>query len=294
MEILTSPEYIFLRRVFLLSAIASIPFGIIGTFVVVRRISYLAGAISHCAFGGIGFGLWLSKVILAGSFGMAFLIPDAGVRQMLSRYIDPVIMAILVAVAASLLVGFIRLKAGEREDTLIGILWSLGMAIGLLFIDKIPGYTTSVTSYLFGDVLLISKSDVMMTGILATCIFILCLFCFKPLKAICFDEEYARLRNIFVPFYFQLLLALVAITVVLMLRVVGMVLVIALLTIPAATAGHLTKRLLPMMLLAILFCFLGSWIGIYLSYWFNLPTGPVIIVTIVLIYLLVLLFFHKR
>ncbi|MDO5567160.1 MAG: metal ABC transporter permease, partial [Planctomycetia bacterium] len=147
-DILTLPAYEFLRNAFILSALASISFGLIGVFVVVRRIGYLAGAISHCAFGGVGLGLWLKKIILVGGFGLLGNLGNQSLKN-LSDLIDPTWTAVAAAVFAALLIGVIRRVFAEREDTLIGIVWSVGMAIGLLFLDKTPGYasSSSVSSY---------------------------------------------------------------------------------------------------------------------------------------------------
>ncbi|MDO5580092.1 MAG: metal ABC transporter permease [Planctomycetia bacterium] len=281
-----SPEYGFLRLAFLLSAIASISFGLIGSFVVVRRIGYLAGAISHCAFGGIGFGLWLKQTIAAGGLGIYFFCKDPERLESWGESIDPVIAATFAAVFAAFIIGLVRKIGTEREDTLIGILWSVGMAIGLLFLDRTAGYL-SVTSYLFGDITFVSWNDIRTVALLAALVLVLTILFFKKLEAVCFDEEFARLRNISVEFYFQMLLILTALTVVLMLRVVGMVLVIALLTIPAATASLLTKKLGSMIFLSIFFCFLGSWTGIYLSLLLNFSSGPMIIAVVAAVYFLV-------
>ncbi len=283
-DILTQPQFSFLRSAFLLSAAASIAFGFIGTFVVVRRIGYLAGAISHCAFGGIGFGIWLKQIIAAGALGSISFISDLRTAETLSEKIDPVIVAVFAAVLASFLIGIIKDHTGEREDTLIGLLWSVGMALGLLFLDKTTGYSSSVSSYLFGDAGLVSSNDLKTVAILSVCVLLICTCFFKQLETICFDEEFARLENLNVKFYFQLLLILTAVTVVLMLRVVGILLVIALLTLPPAAAGQLTKRLGPMIGLAVLFCFIGSWLGIYLSFILDFSVGPMIIIIIALLY----------
>ncbi|MGL6225156.1 MAG: metal ABC transporter permease [Thermoguttaceae bacterium] len=275
-NIIYSPDYAFIRTAFLLCAIASLSFGIIGSFVVVRRIGYIAGAVSHCAFGGIGIGLYLREAITAGFWGFTLFTPFA-------TWIDPIIVAVLVAIGCALLIGFVQIYGKEREDTVIGAIWSVGMAVGLLFLDKTPGYH-SISSYLFGDVLLVADSDLRLVlglGILVLCIVTLC---FRRFEAICFDEEFARLRGIQTTFYFQLLLVLIAITVVFMVRVVGIILVIAMLTLPAATAGRLTQRLLPMSFLAVLICLVSSWIGLYLSILCNFSAGPMIVLVAALFY----------
>lgn len=288
-EFLTLPQYGFLRSAFALCAMASVAFGLIGTFVVTRRIGYLAGAISHCAFGGVGVGLWLKEAIAAGFFGFFALCAadggDAELARRCANWVDPVGVATLAAVGAALCIGVIQKYVGEREDTVIGMLWTVGMAVGLLFLDRTPGnVSSSITGYLFGDILLISNTDLCSVAALSGCVCVVCLFFFRQLQAICFDEEFARMRGLPVDRYFRLLLTLVALTVVLMLRVVGMVLVIALLTIPAACASRITQRLGPMIIYSVVFCFAGSWIGLALSYALNFSAGPTIILVVAALY----------
>ncbi len=279
-NIFYSPDYAFVRTAFLMSALASLSFGVIGTFVVVRRIGYIAGAIAHCAFGGIGIGLFLREAIGLGWFGLAVLAPFA-------PWVDPIGVAVLVAIGCALLIGAVQMYGKEREDTIIGAIWSVGMAVGLLFLDKTPGYH-SVSSYLFGDVLFISRTDLLLVAGLGVLVLAVVAVFFQRFEAICFDEEFARLRGLRTGFYFQLLLVLIAITVVLMVRVVGIILVIAMLTLPAATAGRLTKRLLPMSVLAVVLCFLCSWVGLYLSIAFNFSAGPMMIFVSAIVYAAVL------
>lgn len=299
-DFLTLPEFGFLRTALLFTAAASVTFGLIGTFVVVRRIGYLAGAISHCAFGGIGIGFWLKEAAASGvcGFGTAAAL-FAGKEEKsafltnLSAHIDPVATAIVIAVASALLIGAIQKFAKEREDALIGLLWTLGMAVGLLFLDKTKRYV-AVSDYLLGDVLLISESDIITVSVLGGIVIGLSLLFFKRLEAVCFDEEFARLRGINVDFYLGLLLFLTAVTVVLTIRIVGMVLVIALLTIPASIASRLTKRLGPTILYAIFFSFIGCWLGIGLSYALNFSAGPMIVVVVSVLYFFALFLTGKR
>ena len=271
LEILQLP---FMQRAFLVGAIAAIPFGLIGTFVVVRRIGYLAGAIAHCAFGGIGIGLYLQH-ILAGT--------------LLAAFCPPIGVAVLVAILSALLIGVIRIKAGEREDTIIGAVWAIGMAVGLLLFEMTPG-NTNIANFLFGNILLISRTDILLVSILSTVVLLLVFLFFKRLEAVCFDEEFARLRGIPTSFYFQLLLVLTAITVVLLVRIVGIVLVIAMLTLPAATACRLARRLLPICLLSVFLGFISTWLGLILSAATDLTAGPTIVITASLFYLISLLF----
>ena len=270
-NILFSPDYAFARTAFFVSALASVSFGVIGTFVVVRRIGYIAGAVSHCAFGGIGIGLFLRQVAAPG---------------ILTAWIDPIFVAVLVSIGCALIIGAFQLYGKEREDTIIGAIWAIGMAVGLLCLDKTEGYH-SISSYLFGDILFISRRDIFFVAGLGLLVVGVVALCFQRFAAICFDEEFARLRGIRTGFYFQLLLVLTAITVVLMVQIVGIILVIAMLTLPAATAGHLTKRLFPMAVWAVFFCFLCSWGGLYLSIVYNFSAGPMMILVSAIVYAVV-------
>jgi len=267
-NLLFSPEYAFARTAFFVSALASVSFGVIGTFVVVRRIGYIAGAVAHCAFGGIGIGLFLRQVAASG---------------VLANWIDPIFVAVLVSVGCALIIGAFQLYGKEREDTIIGAIWAVGMAVGLLCLDKTEGYH-SISSYLFGDILFISLRDIYFVAGLGILVLGVVTLCFQRFAAVCFDEEFTRLRGIRTGFYFQLLLVLTAITVVLMIQIVGIILVIAMLTLPAATAGHLTRRLFPMAVLAVIFCFFCSWVGLYLSIVYNFSTGPMMILVSAVLY----------
>jgi zinc transport system permease protein len=183
----------------------------------------------------------------------------------------------------------VQLRAKEREDSVIGAIWAVGMAIGLLFLNATPGNQTQVTSFLFGDILLISDFYVLLTGLLGLVVLFVTIVYFKRLEAVCFDEEYLRLRGLNAAFYFQLMLVLVAVTVVLMIQLVGIILVIALLTLPAATAARLTSRLFPMTCVATVLCLLFTWSGLLISTIFDLASGPVIILVAGVGYVLVLL-----
>ncbi len=265
---LSDPDNEFLRLAIYVATLASVSFGIIGTYVITRRISYLAGAISHCVFGGIGAGLYLQKKV-----GLVWFEPMYG--------------AVAAAILAALIIGIVSLYANQREDTVIGALWATGMAIGLLFIDLTPGYF-DMASYLFGDILLISRSDLLMVLCLDIVVATVSIYFYNKFLAVCFDDEFARLRGINVGLFYILLLCLTALTIVLLVRVVGIIMVIALLTIPAAVAGQFAKRLWQMMLLAVFFCMAFSWTGLALSYSYKLSSGPVIILIAGLTYMVIL------
>ena len=262
-----------MQKAFLVSAIAAIPFGLIGTFVVVRRIGYLASAIAHCALGGIGVGLYLQYLLAVTVF---------------AAYIPPMFVAFIVTILSAILIGIIQIKAKEREDTIISVVWVTVMACGIILLDKTPG-SGNIASYLFGDILLITNGDVMFVVGLSVTVLILVLTFFKRLEATCFDPEFTQIRGVPTAFYFLLLLILTAMTVVMLVQVVGVILVVAMLTLPAATACRWATRLMPIGLLAILFGFLASWSGLLLSVWLHCPTGPMIILVAAAFYLVSLL-----
>jgi len=262
------PDNRFLVYALGMGGLASIAFGIIGTFVTIKRISYLAGAISHSVFGGIGLALYLQ------------------VGQGITWF-DPILGAVLAAVIAAVAVGLVSIHAKEREDTIIGTLWAVGMACGILFIDKTPGYF-SLSSYLFGDILLISQKDLLFViGLDLVIVGVVVLF-FNQFFGVCFDTEFALLRGINTTFFYLFLLVLTALTVVLLVRIVGIVLVIALLTIPPAIAGFYARRLWEMMLYSVLLCAAFTWAGLGISYQMSLSSGPTIIVLCGITYLVLM------
>jgi len=267
-EILTQPDYQFLRNALIVGLLASISFGIIGTYVVTKRISYLAGAISHSAFGGIGAALYLNRTL-----GLSWL--------------DPMMGAVVSALAAAIITGLVSIYAREREDTVIGAIWSVGMAAGLIFIDLTPGYF-EISSFLFGDILLISSKDIILVLVLDTFIVATTLLFYNRLLAVCFDDEFATLRGINAHGYYIFLLCLTALTIVLLVRIVGIVMVIALLTLPAAVAGKFTTRMWKMMLLSIFFCMSFNTAGLALGFFQGLSSGPSIIIIAGLTYLIVI------
>ncbi len=271
---LADPDLPFLRYALFTGLLASISFGIIGTFVVVRRISYIAGAISHCVLGGIGAGLYLHNVV-----GISWFSPVHG--------------AIIVALLAAFILAWISTHAREREDSIIGALWAGGMAIGLLFIARTPGYFDPM-SYLFGNILLITKNDFYFVIVLDLLILVVVGVFYNKFLAICFDEEYARLRGLKTHWLYLLLLCLTALTIVLLVRIVGIIMVIALLTLPAAIAGNFARNIRQMMVAATLICAVFIVSGLGISYTLDLPSGSVIIIIATAVYILSLCRFKRR
>lgn len=244
-------EHAFLQSALVAGLLASVGCGLMGTYVVVKRIAFLAGGIAHSVLGGVGAALY---------FGF-----------------DALLGALVAAVVAALLIGWVRLRWQAQEDTLISALWAIGMAVGILFIAKTPGYQTDLMSYLFGSILLVPEEDLWFMGGLDALLLVVVGTYRHQFLAIAFDEEHARLRGIPVTFFYLLLLVLVAVTVVLLIQVVGLILVLALLTLPAAVAGHYVHSLGAMMLLATLLGAAVSTLGLAISYGPDLPVGPTII-----------------
>jgi len=271
-------QFAFLQYALATGIMASIACGVIGSYVVTRRISYVAGAISHFVLGGMGLARYLNVV-----HGWSFLNPLQG--------------AVISALAAAVIIGMGSMRAKEREDTVIGALWAVGMAVGIIFIARTPGYNQDLMSYLFGNILMVSPADIYLIAALDGLVLIVGLAFYNQLLAVCFDEEFARLRGINVELFYLLLLCLTALTVVILVNVVGIILVIALITLPAAVAGHFTNTLWKMMIVAAGLSALFTVVGLAVSYSPNLPAGAMIIVVAGITYLAVTLsagYIHRR
>jgi zinc transport system permease protein len=248
----------FFRNAFLAAFVASITCGIIGTYIVSRRIVFISGGITHASFGGIGMGYY---------FGF-----------------DPILGAIAFGILSALGIEFFTKRADLREDSAIAMLWSLGMALGVIFIFLTPGYAPNLMSYLFGNILTVSKGDLIYLFVLAVFVIGFFLTFYRMIIFVSFDEEFAMTNNAPVRLFNALLISLVALTIVLNIRVVGIILVMSLLTIPQAIANLFTKRFDIMMIYSILFGFLGSITGLTFSYIYDIPSGAAIIFTLVVLY----------
>lgn len=240
----------------LIGLLGSVSFGIIGSYTVVRRVSYAAHGISHAVLLGIG--------------GTLFL------NHLFAWSCSPIIGAFLIAPAAAWIIGSSTLYASHRADSVISAVMVLGMSGGLLFLAKTPGYFEPM-SVLFGDILLVSRDDAILIGLFNLPVILIGICFYTRLQMICFDEEFARLRGIRVEFWFILLLLLVALTIVTMMQMVGIVLVIALLTLPVMTALRVAHQLWKVMILSAATCAVCVLGGLALSYQLNLPSGPVIV-----------------
>lgn len=245
-------EYGFMRNALAAGVLVSIACGIIGTYVVINRIVFLSGGIAHAAYGGIGLGYLLG--------------------------INPVIGAIAFSILASLGMGMVHRKTRERSDTIIGVMWAIGMAMGIIFLDISPGYKADLMSYLFGSILAVPASDLIIMLVLNGIILVLVGLYYKQLQAISFDETFAFVVNVPVDRLYLMLVSLIGLTVVMTMRIVGLIMVIALLTMPPAIAGLFVKDMKHMMLLSSLLSILFTFLGLLLSFYLNLTSGATIII----------------
>lgn len=240
----------FLQHALLAGLLASVGCGVVGSYVVVRRIGFLAGGIAHTVLGGLGVAWWLGAPPMAG--------------------------AIVSALLAALALGWVNLRWREREDTLVAALWAVGMSVGVLCLSQTRGYAVDLAGFLFGNILLVGRAELGLMALLDLLILGLVGLFSRQFLAVVFDEEFARARGVRAGAFYLLLLCLVALTVVLLIRLVGLILVIALLTLPAATAAQFTRSLGAMMLWATVLGALTTSGGLALAYGPDLPVGAVI------------------
>lgn len=251
--------YPFLQYALLTGILASIACGIIGTYIVVRRISYIADGIAHCVLGGMGAALYIQKV-----YHWHGAMPIHG--------------AIITAIVAAIVIGLVSLWAKQREDTVISALWAVGMAVGIVFISRTPGYNEDLMGYLFGNILMVSENDLWMLAGLDTVIVAVGLLFYNQFLAVCFDDEFARLRGVNVELFYLLLLCLAALTVVVLATVVGIVMVIALLTLPVGIAALFSTSMWRMMVISTILCALFTTSGLVVSYVPDYPAGATTII----------------
>ncbi len=248
--------------------LASIASGIVGSYVVAKRIVFISGSIAHAVLGGMGIFLYLKRV-----YHLDFLSPIYG--------------AFLFAILGALLIGWVHTRHKQREDSVIAALWALGMAIGVIFISLTPGYNVEMMNFLFGNILWSTPGDLMMLLILDGVVVALTLLFHQKFQLICFDEKQAYLQGLNVTRLYFILLSMVAVTIVLLIQIVGSILVVSMLCLPAAISNAFTKKLSSMMGLAIAISMILSALGSYLSFWLNLPIGATIAITSTTCYLLV-------
>ena len=253
-------QYNFFLNAVTAALLASISCGIIGSYIVARRIVFISGGITHASFGGIGIAWYMG--------------------------LNPVFGAAVFGVLSALGIEWISKKTDVRQDSVIGILWALGMALGIIFIYLTPGYAPNLMSFLFGNILTVGALDLYL--LLGLCLFTIAIFglFLRPILFVAFDEEFARTQKAPVQFLNYLMISLVALAIVLNIRVVGIILVISFLTIPQTIANMFTKDFRKMILGAIGFGILGSFIGLLVSYRINAPSGATIIFSFVILFVI--------
>ncbi len=257
-QALLDPSMPFVRNALVAGLLSAVLFGVLGAVVTVKRIAGLAGAIAHAVLGGIGLSLFLAaKGVLPG--------------------LPPIVGALAFALLAAAVIGFVSLRAKQREDTVINAIWAIGMSLGVLFIAKTPGYADPM-SYLFGNILLVSGRDLALLAALDAVVLFLAWRYYPQIEASAFDEEFARVRGVPTDAVFVATLAVTAVAVVLLQTFVGIVMVIAMLTLPSGTAGFAARSLAAMMAGGAALSALFTVGGLAASWSLDLPAGAVVVV----------------
>ena len=256
-------QYQFLQNALWACLLASIGCGLMGSYVVIKRMAFLVGGISHAVLSGMGIAYFLGQAPFAG--------------------------AVIAALISAALIALIKLRYNQDQDTLIAAFWSCGMAIGIIFISVTPGYNVDLMSFLFGNILLVKTSDLYLMFTLDAFLVVLIVLFYKQFLIICFDEEYARIRGVKVEAFYILLLCMISLSIVLMIQMVGLILVLSLLVLPAASAALYVRSFPQMLGMAILFSLLATTSGLVLSYEPDLPSGATMVVVATSIYVLSLL-----
>jgi zinc transport system permease protein len=253
-------QYDFIIKGLLGAVFASITAGLAGTYIVSRRMVFLSGGITHASFGGIGIGYFIG--------------------------INPVIGAAVFGILSALGVEYLSVRHKIREDSAIGILWAFGMAIGIIFIYLTPGYSPNLMSYLFGSILTVSNADIAALGIMSVVLILYFLVFYRTILYISFDESYARTYSSYVDIFKYITTSLMALTIVLNIRMAGVVLVLSLLTIPPNIAMIFTRVYFRIVLWSVIAGFVGTATGYAISYFAGIPVGATIIFTLVIIWVL--------
>jgi zinc transport system permease protein len=254
-------QYGFIIKGLLGAVFASITAGLAGTYVVSKRMVFLSGGITHASFGGIGIGYFLG--------------------------INPVVGAAVFGILSALGVEYLSVKQRIREDSAIGILWAFGMAIGIIFIYLTPGYTPNLMSYLFGSILTVSRADIIALGTMSVILILYFGIFYRTILYISFDEVFARTYSSYVDVFKYITTSLIALTIVLNIRMAGVVLVISLLTIPPNIAMLFTRIYIRIVIWSVLAGFIGTATGYAISYYAGIPVGATIIFTLVILWVLV-------
>jgi zinc transport system permease protein len=274
-------QFGFMRSALLAGVFVSIACGVIGTFIVIKRMVFVSGGIAHAAYGGIGLGYYVKYGVLP------MLLTETALVELDPRPgFYPLFGAILFSLISAVAMGLVQRRTRQRADTIIGVMWAIGMAIGIILVDLTPGYKVDLMSYLFGSILAVQPGELLIIVGLDVVIVLLVTLFYKELLAISFDETFATVENVPVDIIHIVLLCMIALTVVMMMRVVGLIMVIALLTMPAAISGQFVKDMKSMMALASGLGIVFTTVGLWLSYSWNLTSGATIILVAGVAYLL--------
>lgn len=271
-QVLFSPEGYILRNVLLAGVFAAIAFGVVGTYIVVNRITYIAGAVAHSVLGGIGVAFYFGSV-----YQLAWLTPMLG--------------AVISALLSAIIIGLVTIYSKEREDTVISVIWVIGMALGIIFIDLTPE-PINIMSYLFGNILLVSSYDIYAMLVLDFVVIIVGVLFYNRILSISFDKEYSQVKGIKVNLFYLGMLCITALAIVILVRVVGIVMLIAFLSLPPAIAGQFSSSLWKMMIFSSIISAVSVFFGTAISYETAMPTGASIVILIAILYLFVL--FSKK
>ncbi|MGA1939452.1 metal ABC transporter permease [Arcobacter sp. YIC-310] len=250
-------QYDFIQNALFAGVLISIASGIIGSLVVVNRLTFLTGGIAHSSYGGIGLAIYLGIPVLFG--------------------------ATVFAIITAVIIAMLTLKNRNRADSIIGLMWAFGMALGIIFVDLTPGYNVDLMSYLFGSIIAVSSGDVLYMSILDIFIISIVMIFYKQILAVSYDSEFASLRGINTKFFYTLILILASLCVVAAIKAVGLILVIALLTIPTYLAESFASRLSSMMIISSALATLFTIIGLGISYYYDISSGASIIISAVVI-----------
>jgi zinc transport system permease protein len=251
-------QYQFLKNAVIAAFLVSVVAGIIGTYITARRLVFLSGGITHASFGGIGIAYYMG--------------------------INPVFGAIVFSILSAFGIEALSHRKSIREDSAIGILWAFGMAVGIIFIFLTPGYAPNLLSFLFGSILTVTNNDLLSLLALNFAVILFFVLFYRPILYIAFDQDFARSQKIPVTVLNYVLITFIAIAIVLSIRVVGIILLISLFTIPPATANIFSKHFGRIIFWSILLSFFGCFIGLLLSYSMNIPSGAAIVVVLVLVF----------
>ncbi len=244
-------QFDFMQNALAAGLLASVICGIMGALVVVNRIVFLSGGIAHAAYGGIGLAFYFNWPYLPGTIGFSLF--------------------------AAMVMAAISHTVKHRADTIIGVIWAIGMAFGIILIDMTPGYNVDLMSYLFGSILTVPRSDLLIMAVIGVIMTVMVAYYYQDLLAMSYDEEFARIRGVPVKKLYFGLIGMLAVTIVLVIQVVGLILVIALLTIPPFIVEKYAKSLVQMMVASSLLGAVFTVTGLWFSYRFNLTSGASII-----------------